>query len=302
MGCLLLLNDNETKSYWRRNIFKLENILLIESISTIILILISNIAFPFNSLKIIKNRKRAKYILIISLIFSFIPLIISLLTRYIHIKNNIKPNYRLCIMHTLVITGNCFIILCLALTLYISSLINNWANIYEFIEYQNIGNIIFIFVLNYINILSLFIQLIDFFMEIIIISKTSKFLSLGNNINNQKLLFELFKINIHSKNSEIKENNNLYGEDKYDENKTFKKLRIIFPNNNEENMKNNFENDINKFREVELIEKVEYKSIAIQTDDNININNKYNLIDEDLSKDIILVKNSQLINSFNSTK
>ena len=45
-------------------------------------------------------------------------------------------------MHTLVITGNCFIILCLALTLYISSLINNWANIYEFIEYQNIGNII----------------------------------------------------------------------------------------------------------------------------------------------------------------
>ena len=67
-------------------------------------------------------------------------------------------------------------------------------------------------------------------------------------------------------------------------------------------MKNNFENDINKFREVELIEKVEYKSIAIQTDDNLNINNKYNLIDEDLSKDIILVKNSQLINSFNSTK
>jgi hypothetical protein len=51
-----------------------------------------------------------------------------------------------------------------------------------------------------------------------------------------------------------------------------------------------------------VIEKVEYKSIAIQTDDNLNINNKFNLIDEDLSKDIILVKNSQLINSFNSTK
>ena len=142
------------------------------------------------------------------------------------------------------------------------------------------------------------------------ISKVSKFLSEGNNINNQKKILELFKINTSYEINleEFKEKNTFdIINEKYNENKTLKKLRIIFPNNIEENGENNtFENEVNKFREVELIEKVEYRSIGIQTEESDikNYNKKYkndnNLIDEDLSKNIILVKNKSLINSFNS--
>ena len=153
-------------------------------------------------------------------------------------------------------------------------------------------------------------------METIVISKASKFLSEGNNINNQKILLELFKINYFRENLEkLKDKNTFDLNEKYNENKSFKKFRIIFPNNNDIKEENNsFENNINKFREVELIEKVEYKSIGIQTEENnkedfYNKRNNYDNndimegknLEEDISKNVILVKNKSLISSFNSS-
>jgi len=213
-------------------------------------------------------------------------------------------------MHFLSVVNLFFIIISFILSLCISTFIHKWANIYEFIPNKNLSKIVYIFVLNNVIILSTFFQLIDFFVESVMISKVSKFLSEGNNINNQKILLELFKINTNFEINleEFKEKNTFdIINEKYNENKTLKKLRIIFPNNIEENGENNtFENEVNKFREVELIEKVEYRSIGIQTEESDikNYNKKYkndnNLIDEDLSKNIILVKNKSLINSFNS--
>ena len=310
MGCLLLLNDYERKSYWRTNIFKLENIIISESILTFIFIVLSAIIFPYNSISIVKKPTDPKILIFICLISSTIVLIISFFIKSIHIKKNIKPNYRLCIMHFLSIFNLFFIIIYFILSLCISTFIHKWANIYEFIPNKNLSKIVYIFVLNNVIILSTFFQLIDFFVESVMISKVSKFLSEGNNINNQKILLELFKINTSYEINleEFKEKNNFdIINEKYNENKTLKKLRIIFPNNTEQNGENNtFENEVNKFREVELIEKVEYRSIGIQTEESDikNYNKKYkndnNLIDEDLSKNIILVKNKSLINSFNS--
>ena len=310
MGCLLLLNDYERKSYWRTNIFKLENIIISESILTFIFIVLSAIIFPYNSISIVKKATDPKNLIFICLISSTIVLIITLLIKSIHIKKNIKPNYRLCIMHFLSVVNLFFIIISFILSLCISTFIHKWANIYEFIPNKNLSKIVYIFVLNNVIILSTFFQLIDFFVESVMISKVSKFLSEGNNINNQKILLELFKINTSYEINleEFKEKNTFdIINEKYNENKTLKKLRIIFPNNIEENGENNtFENEVNKFREVELIEKVEYRSIGIQTEESDikNYNKKYkndnNLIDEDLSKNIILVKNKSLINSFNS--
>ena len=310
MGCLLLLNDYERKSYWRSNIFKLENIIISESILTFIFIVLSAIIFPYNSISIVKKATDPKNLIFICLISSTIVLIITLLIKSIHIKKNIKPNYRLCIMHFLSVVNLFFIIISFILSLCISTFIHKWANIYEFIPNKNLSKIVYIFVLNNVIILSTFFQLIDFFVESVMISKVSKFLSEGNNINNQKILLELFKINTSYEINleEFKEKNTFdIINEKYNENKTLKKLRIIFPNNTEQNGENNtFENEVNKFREVELIEKVEYRSIGIQTEESDikNYNKKYkndnNLIDEDLSKNIILVKNKSLINSFNS--
>ena len=317
MGCLLLLNDYERKSYWRANIFKLENMIIAESIISFILILLSALTFPYNSIKLLKKQPNPKTLIFFNLTASFIILIISLLIKYFHVKKNIKPNYRLCIMHFFAIWNLFLIILYFILSVSVSSLIHSWANIYEFVPNKNTGKMIYIFILfNIIILLSCF-QLFDFLIESIMISKVSKFLSEGNNINNKKLLLELFKINnnYYYQNEEIfKEKNILDINEKYDENKSFKKLRIIFPRNNGQNEENNiFENSINKFREVELIERVEYKSIGIQTEERNmnNYNKKYNydndLIDiknseEDLSKNIILVKNRSLINSSNSNE
>ena len=271
---------------------------------------ISAIIFPYNSISIVKKPTDPKNLIFICLISSTIVLIITLLIKSIHIKKNIKPNYRLCIMHFLSVVNLFFIIISFILSLCISTFIHKWANIYEFIPNKNLSKIVYVFVLHNTIILSTFFQLIDFFVESVMISKVSKFLSEGNNINNQKILLELFKINTNLEINleEFKEKNtfNIINE-KYNENKTLKKLRIIFPNNIEENGENNtFENEVNKFREVELIEKVEYRPIGIQTEESDikNYNKKYkndnNLIDEDLSKNIILVKNKSLINSFNS--
>lgn len=311
MGCLLILNDNERNSFWRNGIFKLEDITKIESLIILILSLLHAFTFPFGELRLRKNKIKTKIIIIIIPILSLLTLIISLLIKYIHTKKNIKPNYRLCIMHSLSILNIFLIILCLILSLYITNIINNWANLYEFVHYSNIGKIIYIFILNNLISLFSFFEFIDLMVQAILISKIAKFFSLGNNINNQKLLFEFFKINNIENNFEkYKENNSItfYGKEKNDENKTFKKLRIFFPKKSEENGTNTFENNINKFKEVELIEKVEYKSIGIQTSEDMDRNNIKNydsvldgkIIDEDFSKNIILVKNKSLINSFST--
>jgi len=309
MGCLLLLNDYERKSYWRSNIFKLENIIILESISSFILIILSAITFPYNSIKIIKKQTDPKILIFICLILYIIILIISFLIKYVHLKKNIKPNYRLCIMHFLAIINLFFIIVCFILSFCTSTFIHKWAYIYEFIPNKNLAKIVYIFVLYNLIILLSFFQLIDFLVESVMISKVSKFLSEGNNINNQKILLELFKINNNFEINleEFYKKNTFDISEKYNENKTLKKLRIIFPKNIEQKEENNsFGNEINKFREVELIEKVEYRSIGIQTEESDikNYNKKYkhdnNLIDEDISKNIILVKNKPLINSFNS--
>lgn len=311
MGCLLILNDNERNSFWRNGIFKLEDITKIESLIILILSLLHAFTFPFGELRLRKNKIKTKIIIIIIPILSLLTLITSLLIKYIHIKKNIKPNYRLCIMHSLSILNIFLIILCLILSLYISNVIHNWANLYEFVHYSNIGKIIYIFILNNLISLFSFFEFIDIMVQAILISKIAKFFSLGNNINNQKLLFEFFKINnLENSIEKYKENNSItfYGKEKNDENKTFKKLRIFFPKKSEENGTNTFENNINKFKEVELIEKVEYKSIGIQTSEDMDRNNIKNydsvldgkIIDEDFSKNIILVKNKSLINSFST--
>ena len=311
MGCLLILNDNERNSFWRNGIFKLEDITKIESLIILILSLLHAFTFSFGELRLKKNKLKTKIIIIIIPILSLLTLITSLLIKYIHTKKNIKPNYRLCIMHSLSIFNIFLIILCFILSLYISSVIHNWANLYEFVHYSNIGKIIYIFILNNLISLFSFFEFIDLMVQAILISKVAKFFSLGNNINNQKLLFEFFKINNPENNCEnYKENNSItfFGKEKNDENKTFKKLRIFFPKQSAENGTNTFENNINKFKEVELIEKVEYKSIGIQTSEDMDRNYIKNydsvldgkIIDEDFSKNIILVKNKSLINSFST--
>ena len=305
MGSLLILNDDDKKAFWRKNIFKIEIIIIIESISNLILIILTAITFPFESLKITNKKSKIRNIIYICIFSSFFSLIISLLIKRIHIKTTIKPNYRLCIMHFLSFLGLFAVFLYLILSVYISSVIHKWANLYEFVQYKSIGKIIYIFVLNNFIILLTIFECVDRLFETIMISKASKFLSLGNNINNNKLLFELFKINNQNYKLNKIEENNLNINQKNDENKTFKKLRIIFPKNKDENEINTFENNINKFREVELIEKVEYKSIGIQTEENIeksytrNINN---IMEDDLSKNIILVKNKSLINGSSTSE
>jgi len=314
MGCLLILNDDERNTFWRNSIFKLENITKIESLIILILTIISEFTFPYNELKITKKKIKIRNLLVIIPILSLFALIISFIIKYIHYKKNIKPNYRLCIMHSLSIFNFFLIILCFILSLYISDIIHNWANIYEFVQYTKTGKIIYIFILN--NLISFFSLLcfVDLLVQAILFSKIAKFFSLGNNINNKKLLFEFFRINYHENNEEkFKENNSIifFNKEKNDENKTLKKLRITFPKQNDGNGINTFENNINKFKEVELIEKIEYKSIGIQTEEDMDINNINNIknesslldrkiIEEDFSKNIILLKNKSLINSFST--
>ena len=319
MGCLLLLNDDERKSYSKNNIFKIEKVILIESIISFVLTIVLAITFPYGEIELISLKKQTepKYSILYCLISSFIVLITSLLIKYIHINKNIRPNYRLCLIHFVAIFTLPFILINFIFSLYTFSLIYDWANIYELIRYKNIGRIIYISVLLNIILLLTFFQTIDFLAESCLISNVAKFLSEGNNINNKKILFELFKISDNSfQNSEkIKEKYNLYKSDKYDENKTLRKLRLIFPKNESLEENNSFENSINKFREVELIEKIEYRSVGIQTDEgNIrNINKRYifntditikenKTSEDDISKNVILIKNRHLMDSFNTNE
>ena len=306
MGSLLLLND-ERDTFWRKNIFKLENITKIESIIISILTILCEFTFPYNEFKITEKKIKIKNILVIIPILSLLTLIISFLIKYIHMKKNIRPNYSLCIMHSLSIFNLFSILLCFGLSFYISFEIHIGASMYDFVQFTKKGKIIYIFILNNLISFFSFVCSVDLLVQTNLFSKIAKFFSLGNNINNKKLLFEFFKINYQEKNDQkYKENNSIifFNKEKIDKNKTLKKLRITFPKQSQENGINTFENKTNKFREVELIEKVEYKSIGIQTEEDIDGNNIQNNISvlgkEDISKNIMLFQNKSLINSFST--
>jgi hypothetical protein len=202
------------------------------------------------------------------------------------------------------------------LSFYITLVIIEWEDITGIIAYRvlsstqkkiviSLGKAIYTLIWNNFIICSAIFGIVDFGMEILIISKASKYLSEGNNINNSNLLFELFKKPIENNlnKNNINKNNIL---DNYINNNNKKensfKLRFIISDNNNIN---NFENENNKFREVEIIQKIEYNSVGVQTEivDNNNIyNNDFNdnnnkLIDDDYSNNFILLKNKSLIDS-----
>ena len=204
-------------------------------------------------------------------------------------------------------------VICFILSLYLTLVIVEWGDINGIISYRRLSSkkiiisikkTIFTLIWNDFILICNFFGLADFLIEISIISRASKYLSEGNNIDNQNFLFELFKIPINNKiqnnldNEKILNNSNINNIDK---NRKYSKFRIIMSNYNNDN---NFENDLNKFREVEIIQKIEYNSIATQTEDinNSFFNNYINenndkLIDEDLSNNFILIKNKPLIDS-----
>ena len=202
-------------------------------------------------------------------------------------------------------------IICFILSLYVTLVIMEWEDINGIIsnkslsntkkENISIGKAIFTQIWNDFILICNFFGLADFLMEINIISKASKYLSEGNNINNQNLLFELFKKPIIKKLHNNIDNGNISNFSNIDKSQKYYKFRIIMSN---KKIDNNFENENNKFKEVEEIQKIEYNSISTQTEDinNSFFNNYINenndkLIDEDLSNNFILIKNKPLIDS-----
>ena len=138
---------------------------------------------------------------------------------------------------------------------------------------------------------------VDFLTECFIVTKASKYLSEWNNINNKKILYELFnssEIENKDKNSE----NNSSGNN--NENK-FSKYRIIVIDNN--NSENYFDNNNNKFQEVEMILNIEYNNVGTQTEQSLNnIDKKFNKyidlsVDDDLSNNLFCVQNKFIINN-----
>ena len=315
MGCLFILNDSESQIFWKKNIFTLEKFIISESLISIIFLFIAQLTFPFDSINLIKQKILIESIIYYIFLLSLISLVISVLIKYIHINNKIKPNYRLCLMNFFGYIGLYIFFFCFILSLYVTLIILDWGEITGVIVQRrrisskkkiiiSLGTVIYTLVWNNLIIFITFFGLVDFLMETNIISKASKYLSEGNNINNQQLLFELFRIPIEKRNyNNIDKTNflNDLGADSLNKKLNYSKLRIIMPNNNSEKY---FGNENNKFREVEIIKRIEYNSIGVQTDDNnINIYNNYinennnNLIDEDLSNNFILIKNKSLIDS-----
>jgi len=318
MGCLFILNDSESNIFWKKKIYIMEIIIIFESLALLILSFIALLTFPFDSIKLVKQKFLLETIIYYIFSFSMISLFISLLIKYIHLENKIRPNYRLCLMNFCAYIGFFLFFLSGVLSFYITLVIIEWEDITGIIAYRilsstqkkiviSLGKAIYTLIWNNFIICSAIFGIVDFGMEILIISKASKYLSEGNNINNSNLLFELFKKPIENNlnKNNINKNNIL---DNYINNNNIKKensfkLRFIISDNN--NNINNFENKNNKFREVEIIQKIEYNSVGVQTEivDNNNIyNNDFNdnnnkLIDDDYSNNFILLKNKSLIDS-----
>lgn len=316
MGGLFVLNDSEQRIYWKKNIFKIETFIFYESLILCSLTCVSYLTFPFDSLKYINKNFPLDFYVLCCILFSLTSFLCSYLIKYIHLKNSIKPNYRLCLMNFFGTIGFfCAFITC-GYTLCISFVLIEWENITGIVSSKrvlptksktiviSIKRAIYTLIWNHIVLLCSFCSFIDFAIEIINIAKAAKYLSEGNNINNQNLLHELFKMTVKNKiNNSINSMNSLDTRNNINKKETFSKFRIIMTD--KDNTENSFENENNKFREVEIIQKVEYKSVGIQTDDNIK-DNYYNnyvydsnnkTIDEDLSNNFILVKNKPLIES-----
>ena len=207
MGCLFILNDFEQDIYWKKNILKIEIFIILESLLLFLLSLLSLLIYPFELFKLLRIKKSIismqEIILLISVLslFSFFLLVFI---KYIHKTNKIKTISLLCLMRIICYIGIIPIIISFFSSFYINLQINKWINFtgikaQKIISSGNKSNIyiakeFFIFLLNNIIILCTIFGLFDFFIEIIIISKICKYLSQGNNINNQKILYELLGI------------------------------------------------------------------------------------------------------------
>ena len=312
MGSLLFYNDTEESIYWKKNIFKLESLVFYESILSLIFIIIAILTFPFDAINLIDSKKNSKEDIYIVLIFNFLSSISIFFIKKIHVQNNIKPNYRLCIMYFISFFGFIltFLVFIISVVLFIS--ISEWDTTKGTIIYKgqktNNKNDVQLTVTIYTNIVSFFIVIVstsncwDFFMEIECISKASKFLSKGNNINDKNLLFELFRIPKKNNNNEKTKDfklNNIH------EKEEITKFRLIM-GNEEKKEDNFFDSNNNKFREVEGIKKVEYISKGVQTENDNNLecnieNNsislndiqieKYNLADNNLNSNEPIIDN-----------
>ena len=311
MGCLFILNDSQTNIFWKKNIFKIEKFIIIESTISIFLSFIALLTFPFESIKLVRQKMPIESLVYYNFCFSLISLFLSILIKFIHIQKKRKPNYLLFFMYFFGHFGLFSFIICFILSLYVTLVIMEWEDINGIIsnkrlsntkkENISIGKAIFTQIWNDFILICNFFGLADFLMEINIISKASKYLSEGNNINNQNLLFELFKKPIIKKIHNNIDNGNISNFSNIDKSQKYYKFRIIMSN---KKIDNNFENENNKFREIEIIQKIEYNSISTQTEDinNSFFNNYINenndkLIDEDLSNNFILIKNKPLIDS-----
>jgi hypothetical protein len=316
MGGLFVLNDSEQRIYWKKNIFKIETFIFYESLIICVLSCVSYLTFPFYSLKLINKNFPLDLYVLCCILFSLTSFICSFLIKNIHLKNNIKPNYRLCLMNFFGTIGFFCTFLACGYTLCISFVLIEWENLTRIVVSKrvlssksksievSISRAIFTLIWNHIVLLCSSCCFIDFAIEIIIIAKASKYLSEGNNINNQNLLHELFKMTVKNKNhNSLNSMNTLDTRKNINKKETFSKFRIIM--NDKDNTENSFENENNKFREVEIIQKVDYKSIGVQTEDNIkdNFYNNYihdsnnRTVDEDLSNNCILIRNKPLIDS-----
>lgn len=329
MGSLFLLNDSEKKIYWKKNIFKMEEIIKYDSFVLMVLSFIAYITFPFDSLKYLNKQNNSINInLIVILIFSLsvISFLLSLLIKNAHLNNvffkkRLKPNYRLCIMNSYGYVGFISTFICFILSIILSFIIMDLEAITGIIKHRSlsseqtskkifisIGRAIYIIILNNFMLIASIFAFIDYYVEITIISRAAKYLSIGNNINNQNLLYELFKIPITQRTDNNKNTlNNFDNLNSIDKRENFTKLRLIMSDKNNEDEGNYFENENNKFREVEIIQKIEYKSIGVQTGEdeiqNKNYKNNYinnnidKTIDADLSNNFILIKNKSLMDS-----
>lgn len=318
MGGLFVLNDSEQNIYWKKNLFKIESFILYESTLLLFLSFISYISFPFDSLRLIRQKLSLDSMILYVFGFSIFDLMFSLLIKKVHINNRIKPNYRLCLMNFYATMGFFFFFASFFLCLYISLTLIEWESLTGIILYNrslvtkrnenktylvSLGKAIYTILWNYLNLLCSLFGFVDYAIEIINVSRAAKVLSEGNNINNKNLLYELFRIPINNDRiNDLEKNNTLDNVKNINKRENFTKLRLVMSNNGKE--ENSFENENNKFREVEVIQKVEYNSIAIQTEDinesfyNNYINDSNNkIIDEDLSNNFILVKNKPLIDS-----
>lgn len=312
MSCIFLLNDSELNMFWKKNIFKMEKIIFFDSVFSIFFSFLALLTFPFDSFRLVKQIISVEFIIYNIYFFSIVSLLFSILIKHFHIKRKIRPNYRLCLMNFLAHLGLFSFIISLFSSLYINHIIIEWEGITGIITYRalssekiviSIGKAIYTVVLSYILLVCTFLGTIDFYVEILIITIASKYLSEGNNINNNNLLFELFKIPIKNNTNNIDKRNNFNNSIiNNDNNKDYNfKKRLVILNNVR---KNDFENENNEFKEVEIIQNVEYHSIGIQTE-NVDINIYYNnnaidnksMIDEDLSSNCILIKNKSLLDS-----